>query len=438
MLGAITGKIQIRGGRCSLLAAGLIMVMGLSPQPVSAYPGFGKRMNPQLTQSCSTCHVIFPKLTAYGRSIREMGYNVPVYEGNYGGVNRLYHIIPAALRGKVEIASDTAGGEATVKELQLLSAGNLWKNRLSWWFHKHVMEDNEIVSLTEGLPHESWVQFNASDALHVRVGMSELPLWFSPSKTKVSEIEYLYYGATTNPDNAGSLFSPQFGIQVNGHFAQPSGQDIWAEEDERDYSRGYNYALAITNGETSFTGVPSTLFARITRKDPRYSAGLFAIAGWKKVEQTAHDEDHAEETASTTDLYARIGLDGDIYLVGNAVNVFGSAAYGKDFQRDFVGGFLGYEHLFLNRFLVSTRFDLVEFLTEEPPGEDDHHAHVDDHNGGGHEGGHLHGAVITDSASSLSVTLCYLFFNNLRVNADYRYGFYGIGNTGTLQLQFAF
>lgn len=282
----------------SLLLAGcVVLVAALTPDGLSAYPGFGRKMNPSLTESCSTCHVVFPELKLYGRTIKENGYNVPVYEGDYGVVRRVYHEIPAALRGKVELAGSGTESGVTVKELQLLSAGNLWKNRISWWFHKHVMEDNGWVSLNEGVPHESWLQFNASDALHVRVGMFELPLWFSPSKTKLSEIEYLYYGAAANEDNAVTLFAPQFGIQANGHIGMPS-DDIWDEGIGDDYSTGYNYAVSLTNGQSSFEPGLNSVFARITRKDPRYSAGVFVAGGWNR-------EGAEGETAHKT--YYRVG-----------------------------------------------------------------------------------------------------------------------------------
>ena len=418
----------------------------LTPKRLEAYPGFGKKINPELSQSCMSCHVVYPKLRLYGKTIREIGYNVPVNESEEGGLKKLYRALPLALRAKVDITDDQIETGLNAKEIQLLSGGNAFNNRISWWFHKHIVEDNEFVSLTEGIPHESWLQYNQADALHVRMGMFELPLWFSPSKTKVSEIPYLYYGTTTNEGNLGLLSGPQFGIQANGHIGKGSAaEDEWGAKEDDNYAEGYNYAVSVTNGETSFEGDFNTIFGRITRKNPLYSIGIFALTGSGEVmgmEAMDHaDEDHEDhETEAANqevqkEVYYRIGTDMDLYLRGDDASLHGSFAYGKDFERNYLGGFVGYDHLIKRKLFLSLRYDAVRFTGDEHHQED----HQNDHEmePDGHEAAHIHGEIISDNANSVSLGIHYLLYGNVRIGMDYRYGVDGVDSKGMLQLQFA-
>lgn len=118
------------------------------------------------------------------------------------------------------------------------------------------------------------------------------------------------------------------------------------------------------------------------------------------------------------------------------MTLFGSGAYGKDPERDFLGGFIGYQAVLKDKFLISPRLDGVQFMGE-PPEEDHHH----DHGGGdeepAEEHGHAHGLILTETAGSLSVTVSYLLYGNLRFGLDYRYGLLGVEDKATLQVQFA-
>ena len=406
----------------------------LTPLGLAAYPGFGKKIEASLGESCSKCHVAYPKLRSYGETVRDIGYNVPSGEFEDRGLMHLYRRLPLALRGKVDFFSEDQAATASVGELQLISAGNALDNKLSWWFHKHVMENNELVPLNSGYPHEAWLQFNGSDLVHLRAGMFELPMWFSWSKTKASELDYLYYGTSTNPHKFGLLAAPQFGLQAYGSFSLGSGDvDDWGDEAESSLE-GYHYALSLTNGETTFATGFNTFFGRITMKKPEFAVGLFTLAGTREVAAESDPMDgHEVHAEAQRQYYYRFGADGELTMRGDNANLYASVAYGQDFENDFVGGFIGYDHFPRQKLLLSARLDGVWFPggIHEEAGDDMDMADGDD------EDAHAHGTVIADNASSLCVGLIYLLTGNVRAGFEYGYGISGIDSKVSLQLQFA-
>ena len=120
----------------------------MAPAALAAYPGYGKRIDPSLSNSCRTCHVVYPKLRLYGKTVREIGYNVPLGEFDDPVLTKIYRNLPMAIRGKIDILDPAQGSPVSVNELQILSGGNAFNDRFSWWFHKHIMEGNEFVKLS--------------------------------------------------------------------------------------------------------------------------------------------------------------------------------------------------------------------------------------------------------------------------------------------------
>ncbi len=427
--------------RLSLLALAF-GVASLAPVVVEGYPGYGKKIGASLGNSCQTCHVVFPKLKLYGKTVREIGYSVPGTDfpaPTFWG--KIYRSLPLGVRGKIDFNGADQESPVSLPALQLLSAGNMANDKISWWFHKHVVEDNEIVPLNSGMPHEFWVQFNQSDKLHIRAGMFELPMWFSWAKTKVSEVGYLYYGSSTNEGNFGLISAPQFGIQANGTFNIASNdEDDWGEPEDSNLE-GYNYAISITNGETSWKRQINTFYGRITKKLPGAAVGIFSLTAIQKIAPEADHAHGAEEQAVETEskLIYRMGLDGELNMRGDALSAYGSLAYGGDVDRNFVGGFVGVDYLISPKIFIFSRLDGVLFMGA-PPEEEHDMAGMDmdmdmDHE---EEAAHLHGDVISDDAAGLSVGLAYMIVGNIRLGAEYRYGVKGIANTGMIQLQFAF
>ena len=447
-----------------------IIILGIfSLQMIWAYPGFGKKINPEMSESCSQCHVAFPKLRLYGRTIREIGYNVPKTESEDEGlIKSIYRSIPIGIRGKLDIA-DTHNGKSMLSLVQLLSSGTVLNNKLAWWYHKHLydIEDDKdsklfdpdkFIPINEGEIHEVWLQYNHSTGLNVRAGMYELPFWFSPVKTKVGESDYLVYGATGNPDMSGTLAAPQFGIALNGYLSKGKSEDDWGDESEDNYAEGYNYAITVTNGKSEIPQGSdinlNTFYGRITKKEYSYAAGLWALTGMAEFMPEDEHDDHAMKTMEMDDnmdskRYYRLGADIDLFLKGDDVNLYGSFIYGNDIDRDFVGGLIGYDHLILPKLFGLVRLDGVFFLNGDVMEDDDPHDEDggDDHGEeeeGGHDAGHV--TVIMDDASSFSAGIYYLPFTNIRVGFEYVYqlngdigkDIHGKGGKGIFQIQFGF
>lgn len=450
----------------SMIFLGMFILVMFSSQIISAYPGFGKKINPVLIQSCGQCHVAFPKLRLYGRTTREIGYQVPIAESDDGLIKSIYRSVPIGIRGKMDVA-DTDNGKSMLTLVQFLSSGTVLNDKVAWWFHKHLydIEDDQdsklfdtkkIIPLNEGQPHEAWLQYNHSTALNVRAGVFELPFWFSPVKTKVGESDYLAFGANGNPDMSGTLASPQFGIALNGYLSKGTSEDDWGESEDN-YAEGYNYAITVTSGKAEFPQNSelsmNTFFGRITKKEYSYAAGLWALAGKAEITHQNEHNDHLMKSVETSsenvhfERYYRFGTDIDLFIRGDDINIYGSLVYGNDIDRDFVGGFLGYDHLFHPKIFGLVRYDGVFFISGDAMGEMDnpHDENGDDH-GEEENGGHAHGVMIMDDASSFSAGIFYLPFANVRVGFEYVYQLNGnigqdihdIGGKGIFQIQFGF
>ncbi|MCH7763369.1 MAG: hypothetical protein IIB95_06455 [Candidatus Marinimicrobia bacterium] len=456
-----------------------IIIMGaFSFQMMWAYPGFGKKINPEMSKSCSQCHVAFPKLRLYGRTIREIGYNVPKTEvEDEGLLKSIYRAIPIGVRGKIDMA-DTENGKSMLSLVQILSSGTVLNNKVSWWYHKHLydtegdknskaIDADKFVPFNEGQPHEFWFQYNHSTAINLRFGMFELPFWLSPVKTKIGESEFLCHGASGNPDMAGTLASPQFGFAINGYLPKRASEDDWGADSEENFVEGYNYAFTATNGKAEFpqgfdflsdqdgsSMTFDTFFARFTKKNASYAAGIWALTGMAEVApEVAPEDEHGDHAMKTMEMddnmdserYYRLGSHIDIFLKGDDINLYGEIVYGNDINRDFLGGMIDYDHLIHPRVLGQIRWSGVFFLNGDAPVKADD-GHGDDHGEKEESGGHAHGAMIMDDASFISAGMFYLPLTNIRIGLEYVYqlngdigkDIRGRGGKGIFQIQFGF
>ena len=108
----------------------------------------------RLVTGCNTCHVAFPKLNTYGRLVKNMGYELPELDLNElhePALKKVTRYIPLAFRGVLDLTNgdpNDLNGQFNVRALQMLSraGGTAWGNRLSWWAHTHIVEENEFVN----------------------------------------------------------------------------------------------------------------------------------------------------------------------------------------------------------------------------------------------------------------------------------------------------
>jgi hypothetical protein len=399
----------------------------------SPFPYFARR---QVT-SCNSCHVAVPKLNTYGRLVKATGYELPELDlaGHEElGLKKFSRYIPLGFRGKVDFANgdpnDVQGG-LDVRSVQLLGGGALFNNKVSWWVHTHVVEDNELVNPFDNIPHELWGQYNLSFAngatrVSLRGGMSELPLWFAPSKTKLTEISYAVYDAMVG-DNDFMLSRPQFGVAVSGSGLNDMGNDLT-----------YSWSLAAVNGEGDFSNARFTqIFGRFTKTFPNLSFGTFGYVGSQEI----HEEAAVGELVST-DRFFRLGLDLDAYI--GPFNVYALGLYGRNGNpsatpgvgaQSYFGGFVGTDLSVTERFIVSARYDGVEFSAEP---EADHEDAGHDAHGAEPDGGHLHGEMVAEDTDTMVFGMNYMLTWQVRLTTEYRRGFSGLGNKWIAGMQFAF
>jgi len=430
-------------------------------QPIGA---FARR----LVAACNTCHVAFPKLNTYGRLVKNMAYQLPeldLGQLHEPALKKATRYVPLSFRGVFDVANGDPNdltAQFDVRALQMLSGGTAWDNRLSWWAHTHIVEENEFVNPFTNTPHELWAQYNVSfgaerNRLSLRGGMSELPLWFAPSKTKLSEIPYAIYDAVVG-ESSFTLSTPQYGVLVQGARLDDVGSDL-----------DFSYAVAAVTGEQSFNSQRFThVFSRFTRTIPGASFGLFGYAGSQdfQVHQEEHAEvEHAEEepteeghdehgeeepsSLNVTDRLYRIGFDIDANI--GRLNLFGLGLYGRNSNpgpdqslgsRSYYGGFLGADFSVTERLILSTRLDAVRFRDIEPPhdeqSEPENHEEPAPMHAEDTEAGHAHGEIVRSNTDALVFSLNYLLAWQVRLTAEYRKAFSGLGNKLIAGLHVAF
>ena len=428
----------------------------LSANATYAYPWFARK----LVDSCNKCHTAFPQNNDYGQYVKYSGYELPQisYDGlEESVIRRFLRYFPVA--GRFEIDAINSGpselrGDVNVREAQLISGGSILNNKVSWWFHKHVVQENEFISLFDGTPHEMWGQYNLrfskNDVTRVslRYGMSELPLAFSPSKTMLSEIPYAIYNAALGA-NKFTLSTPEYGFAV---LATKMGGDNYNQVKA-------NAQMAVVNGKAEFSNGFSNIFGRLSVPIGRTSLGTFAYLGSGDLMMAVadeHGEEHGEEGGEhgeepmgqdmgmmMENSYYRLGLDFTCSIAPNA-NFYALALYGRDsnplaFAESqagrFFGGFAGLDYFMNERLMLQFRYDGVRFdspIVEQHDDEmgEEHEDSMDDMDHEG-EGDHLHGALVTADMDDIVLGLHFIpfkQFERLKLVTEYKFGLKGTGD----------
>lgn len=421
-----------------------------------AYPWFARR----LVDNCNKCHVSFPKTNDYGWYVKSTGYELPKI--SYNGlaespIKRAFRYLPVAVRFKLDAfnsAPSDLKGDLTFREIQLISGGSIFNNKVSWWFHKHMVEDNNAVNLFDGTPHEMWAQYNVKfgqsyvNRLGLRYGMSELPLRFSPSKTKVSEIGYAIYNATLG-ENSFTFSNPQYGIGLKG---LRLGGDNFNEVKS-------TFDLALVNGQGDFsTHKFNQVFGRIGTTIANTMVGAFTYVGSQNLpmlmeehteEGEAPADEHTEELMTVDNNFYRLGFDFDMNITP-MFNIYGLALYGRDSNPlglqvansgNYYGGFIGMDYCPNERLMFQWRFDVVRFGSLPAV---EHHEHNEEmamdegHDSGGH--GHMHGELVTSNTDAMVFGFQFLplpNFYQLRLTTEYRVGLRGQNDLLLAGFQFA-
>lgn len=431
-------------------------------EPNPYFPYFARRQ----VDDCSTCHVAFPKLNTYGRLVKSLGYELPELDLSgleESALKNATRYIPLALRTIIDGANgdpNDVSAQLDVRAIQLLGGGAIWGNRLSWWLHTHVVENDEWVNPFDNTPHELWGQYNvkfAGDRAHasLRAGMSELPLWFAPAKTRLSEVPYAIYDAVVG-ESSFTLSTPQYGVMAQGAGVDELGSELT-----------YSWAAAAVNGEGTFDSNRfSQVFGRFTKNLSGTNVGFFGYAGSQDFAEAhddhAEEEDHAEEAEyaeeeehaeegdghMVSDRFYRVGFDVDANI--GSLNVFALGLYGRDSNpggdvdmgsRSYYGGFIGVDLSVSERLILSARYDGVRFgdaMVQDEHEEEEEHQEDEE---AGHDdpmAGHPHGEQVTSNTDALVFSANYLLRWQLRLTTEFRKAFNGLEDKFIAGIQFAF
>jgi hypothetical protein len=224
--------VTLRSTRTFLLSVFLLIVVSaLSASPGQALPLFARKYK----VACTTCHMAFPRLNAFGRQFRQNGYrmvgevgtspwedsNVPISFVADVGYDYASTLIPAH-SGIPEVRTNTSAFQQNAVELH--TAGTLAPHVTF-----HVDSDFEGV----GLALESGMAFVQLDdvarggGLNVKAGIYDADIPYLAASRTLTAHEYIF------PVTLDAV-----GIELNGTHS------------------GWTYALAMINSERT-TGKPS-------------------------------------------------------------------------------------------------------------------------------------------------------------------------------------
>jgi len=244
----------------------LIAIVAISVWPAQSYaiPAFARKYE----TSCTTCHVVFPRLNSYGEAFRLNGYMLP--EDDEGSVKDIpislgadaYKMIwpesiwPGSIPGKSPIAfrtrfgfsydesKDTAPTQFTVPSIQVFMGGT-FSEGISFFGGVLLAQGHNTNALQMAYIRLNSLlnRFLPSQALNVRIGQFVPDLTSYKSKHN-SLTQALYALNTYVPRNGSSLdlSHRNFGI---------AGQVIGAEASGLVTSR-LRYVVGLSNGNAVF------------------------------------------------------------------------------------------------------------------------------------------------------------------------------------------
>lgn len=182
--------------RCSLTLA-IVLLACLAPGRAQALPVFAHRFG----LSCQACHTTVPHLNGFGEAFLRSGFRLP---------NPSREALPVAVKVNLAYTSDADPSglpKAIVDEVELLTAGAAGPH-LNYFLEQYAIDGGR-----PGLPRDAWLQYNADDSRHVRVGEFTLALPVDPETERDTEAHYLVYDQTVG-GNPFNFFDPRIGIEA--------------------------------------------------------------------------------------------------------------------------------------------------------------------------------------------------------------------------------
>jgi hypothetical protein len=326
---------------------GLVSLLFM-PDRVSAIPAFARRYE----TACTTCHVVPPKLNAFGVAFKNNGYRIPEDDEKFikqpdvplgaPGWKKLWPkkgVWPGAisdripLSGAVEMVTDISPKDrvkvdfAFPEEIELLSGGTLGSSLsffadLAFEFSDGATE----VDLERG--HLNIQPFD-THLVNLRIGRFETGATpFSRFTQKLTDKDFIVSDFRAVPD--GFRFR-----------ARQQGFELWGARNGPGGVGGFQYSLGLVNGSGSSNDDNS-------QKDFYGSAsykfrGFGVTGGGKGMETLKTSENYIDNsievgafgyvgrtgaTAAEEVRYNRVGVKVNAYI--NRLNLFGAFVHGRD------------------------------------------------------------------------------------------------------------
>lgn len=341
----------------------------------SAIPTFARKHN----MPCSSCHIAFPKLNAFGKQFRENGYRMPGDKGTY-----IYQEgVP--LSASINIAWESEKAEETdvresrnsidFEEARLFAGGTL-APKVSYYadlklFEKEPSEDVELEEAVAGEHLQAFVILDdpfspaiPEGYVNIAIGLRELDLPISPMR-RLTESQYLIYntmpmamGMSSEELMNGLMFmTPQTGIEVKGNFPQ-----------------GLHYGFSLINGRGSLTdnNDRKDIYGNIGYTRNGQTIGLIGYSGKNVLADVTTFETDGEVGDGPdvdTTRYA-VSIDANIL---KGLNLFGMYMWMKDSydealmfnamdsskEREFTGYFIEADYLVMPRLIAALRWDNI-------------------------------------------------------------------------------
>jgi hypothetical protein len=324
------------------------MLMSVLPRESQAIPPFARKY----ATACSTCHVVFPKLNAFGRAFRAHGYRIPQGEEMFikdepaggqlslgaRGWKKLFPeaIWPSSIAGtlpvgafidqRIHFTTDSRGdGDndprvtfEAIHEVEFL-VGGTFGERFSFFGDPILWEGRDGQTHSIG---RLFLQYNRSQLINLRFGIIE------PRTVGLFSKHRQWIRLNENIYNQNPMMSPGGNDLHQFKFRKSEGFELYGA---KEFGRhGIEYAVGIVNGrpwDSSWSGTHSE-----TNSDKDYYAtlawkigGMGVLGGEVEDEELIQTDNWKDNSIKfqtffyngTTDVPANFGGNTDIIRGGN-------------------------------------------------------------------------------------------------------------------------
>jgi len=327
----------VLGLACAIGGVGL-------PSNADAIPAFARRYQ----TSCTTCHVLIPKLNAFGMAFRNRGFRIPPRDADYvrtpdvalgaPGWRRLWpeDIWPGALPGMPPVAfrimaDAVADPSETVKlnfdfphEFEILMGGTAGEH-VSYWGEIEISGDGEVELSRAYLQFD---QLGGTTLANLLIGR------FEPRAVPFSR----FWRRLTVSDTIPTLHQP-----VAGGFdfeQRQAGLEFWGARTGGNGRGGLEYAVGVVNGNGP-GGDNNT--AKDVYYRASYKLGGFGVTGTTGGQVSMPSPQRWQDDSirfgtfayrgsglfnGIEDRFWRVGGDVDLWI--HNLNLFGAAWHGND------------------------------------------------------------------------------------------------------------